>query len=78
MSESYASRDATSLRILGSFFVILGVLVLFGAYPSWGDVAKVVVNLACGVVLASIGGIMLMFSRRFRQAASADASNESE
>jgi hypothetical protein len=77
MTESYASRDATSLRILGSFFVILGVLVLFGAVPSWGETAKVVVNLACGAALAGIGGVMLVISRRFRNTAAAE-SGESE
>ncbi len=57
--------------------MILGVLVLFGAVPSWGETAKVIVNLACGAALAGIGGVMLVISRRFRHAAAAEAS-ESE
>jgi len=77
MSDSYASRDATSLKILGSFFVILGALVLCGSLWSLGDTAKVVVNLACGAALAGIGGLMLVFSRRFQNSAAAEA-NETE
>ena len=77
MAESYASRDATSLKILGSFFVILGVLVMFGAVVSWGDTTAVIVNLASGGTLAGIGACMLMISRRFRNAADAESS-ESE
>jgi len=77
MAESFASRDATSLKILGSFFVILGVLVMFGAIPSRDDTTAVIVNLASGGTLAGIGVLMLAVSRRFRNAATAE-SNESE
>lgn len=64
MSESGSSRDATSLSILGTFFVILGLLVLVATAWTWGNKAATIVNLASGAVLAAVGGGMLMVARR--------------
>lgn len=76
MSESGSSRDATSLSILGTFFVILGLLVLVATAWTWGNKAATVVNLASGAVLAAVGGCMLLVARRLTSTG-AEAPDES-
>jgi len=58
MKESNSSRDATSLKILGTFFVILGLLVLVGIFWTLGDRRAIVVNAASGLTLLAVGGVM--------------------
>ncbi len=57
-------RDVMTLRVLGSFFAIMGVLVLIGTYKAVGNPAAMVVNIASGVVLGIIGIGMIQISRR--------------
>lgn len=65
MTSSNASdRDAASLRILGSFFLVLGVLVLIGTFWTLDNARAMVVNLGSGLVLGGVGGLMIMASAR--------------
>jgi hypothetical protein len=55
------------LRVpIGSFFVILGVLMLVAAFINGGNapLAPPNVNLYCGVVNLVFGGIMLWLAKR--------------
>lgn len=51
-------RDAITLKILGIFFLIIGLLVLVGTFWAIGNYRAVVVNLVSGFVLLVVGGIM--------------------
>ena len=57
-------RDAATLRVLGIFFAIMGVLVLFGTFGALGKTSAVVVSLGSGLVLLSIGIVMWIVARR--------------
>ena len=48
-------RDADTLRVLGIFFSIMGVLVLIGTIWAVGKASAVVVSLVSGGVLLGIG-----------------------
>ncbi len=64
MGESTANRDASSLRIIGRFFVLLGILVMAATAWTLGNVRAMVVNMFSGVVLTGIGAMMLLIARR--------------
>ena len=66
-------RDSMTLRILGTFFVVLGLLVLVATGWTWGNMRATVVNLSCGVVLTSIGGAMYMVALKVGGRADDDA-----
>ena len=53
--ETTTQRDATSLRILGTFFLVLGVLVLFATAWTLDNVRAAIVNVVGGVVLFGVG-----------------------
>ena len=57
-------RDILTLRILGSFFLVMGLLVLVAIYEAIGNSRALVVTICSGVVLALIGLAMLFFSSR--------------
>ena len=62
----HAERDAASLRILGFFFTVLGLLVLVGTYwtPRDENMRATIVNAVSGGVLTAIGAGTLYISRR--------------
>jgi hypothetical protein len=67
MSESSASppqREATSLRMLGRFFVMLGALVLLATCWTLDNFRASVVNICSGCTLAIVGAVMISISRR--------------
>ena len=68
-----AERDAATLRMLGWFFVALGLLVLVGTFWTLGDPRAMLVNLGSGLVLGGVGVGMLVASRRL--SAKTDATN---
>ena len=61
------SRDATSLRLLGGFFCILGLLLLGGVWWSLGDSRATIVSLASSLVIFGVGVGMLLGARRLRR-----------
>ncbi len=61
------ARDATSFLLLGSFFSILAVLVLFGTLWTLDRPRAVIVNLSAGGLLLVIGLIMLYAGRRVQR-----------
>jgi predicted phage tail protein len=64
MADSPANHDAASLRIIGTFFVVLGTLVLIATGWTLDNTRAMLVNLASGGVLTAIGGVMLLISRK--------------
>ncbi len=64
MTESSPHRDGITLRILGSFFLVLGLLVLAGIFWHPTDVRAVLVSAASGIVLGGIGGVMVFVGRK--------------
>ncbi len=65
---SHRERDAASLKILGFFFTVLGILVLIGTLWSLGDTRAMVVNIVSGAVLLVVGLGMMLLTRRKEQA----------
>ena len=61
-TDTPLQRDATTLRILGVFFLILGGLVLVGTFWALGNYRATIVNLGSGLVLAGIGVAMVFVS----------------
>ena len=68
-TTDHAERDAASLKILGFFFTVLGVLVLLGTFWSLDNTRAVVVNVASGALLTLVGLGMIAFARRSRRRA---------
>ncbi len=64
MSQESAVRDADTLRVLGRFFLVLGLLVLVATLWAWGEYRAMVVNLLSGSLLTGVGGLMLRIARR--------------
>jgi hypothetical protein len=52
------------LKILGTFFGVMGALVLIGTIWCWGSFRATVVNIAAGVLLTLLAAAMLVGSRR--------------
>ena len=63
-TNEHRDRDATSLKILGSFFTVLSTLVLLGTFWTLDDFRAVVVNLICGAVLLAVGLGMIVIGRK--------------
>jgi len=63
-TTDYRERDAASIKILGFFFTLLGVLVLVGTFWTLHNIRAVTVNLASGAVLTLVGLGMMYFARR--------------
>lgn len=63
------ARDATSLRLLGSFFCILGLLLFVGVWWSRDDGRAIIVSLASSGVILAVGVGMLLGARRLRRQA---------
>ena len=68
-SGAAPQREATSLRMLGVFFIILGTLVLFATCWTLGNFRASVVNVCSGFVLALVGAVMIYISRRMSEQA---------
>jgi predicted phage tail protein len=62
-TDAWSRRDAETMRILGTFFVILGSLVLVGTFWALDNFRATIVNLGSGFVLAGIGVAMVFVSR---------------
>jgi hypothetical protein len=63
-ATGHRQRDAASLKILGSFFTILSILVWIGTFWTLDNRRAVVVNLCCGGVLFAVGLGMLLVARK--------------
>lgn len=57
-------RDIATLRVLGIFFSIMGVLVLVATYEAIGNTPAVVVSVCSGAALLAVGLGMMYVSRR--------------
>ena len=66
-TTSHAERDAASLKILGFFFSVLGLLVLVGTLWSLDNTPALIVNVASGAVLTLVGLGMIAYARRSRR-----------
>jgi len=62
-------RDAMSMKILGSFFIVLSLLVLLGVLWELGNFRAIVVTLICGSTLLSVGVGMVVVGRRIAKGA---------
>mgnify|MGYP001212808827 CR=1 FL=1 len=77
---SFVQRDSDSLRVLGFFFLVLGCMVLIGTFWTMGNLRGLIVNLGSGLILTSVGGVMLRIARRLarQQPNSNEASQTTE
>lgn len=62
----HRDRDVATLRVLGIFFTVMGALVLIATYETLDNRPALIVNIVCGLVLATVGTGMLQLSRRWR------------
>ena len=75
-SNESTQRDSATLRILGIFFTILGVLVLIASFWTLNETKALVVNLLSGSVLVCVGTGMIIVSRRLTTSATATGIDE--
>lgn len=75
-SNESTQRDSATLRILGIFFTILGVLVLIASFWTLNETKALVVNLLSGSVLVCVGTGMIIVSRRMTNSATATGIDE--
>lgn len=60
--EQFRQRDAASLLMMGSFFIVMGVLLMVACF--WIDQSKaLVVNTGAATALLLIGGAMVWRGR---------------
>ena len=78
MADAPANHDAASLRIIGTFFSILGALVLVATGCTLDNTRAMLVNLASGGVLTVLGGVMLLISRRLSAADESSTDSDTE
>jgi predicted phage tail protein len=78
MADAPANHDAASLRIIGTFFGILGILVLVATGWTLDNTRAMLVNLASGGVLTVLGGVMLLISRKLSAADESSTDSDSE
>jgi hypothetical protein len=57
-------REIATLRVLGIFFSIMGVLVLVSMYETMDNRPALIVTIISGIVLGSVGLAMIQISRR--------------
>lgn len=57
-------RDIATLRVLGIFFFVMGMLVLVAVYEAIGNTPAMIVNVLSGLTLGTIGTGMILISRR--------------
>ena len=57
-------REISTLRVLGIFFSIMGVLVLVSTYEAIGNRPAMVVTILSGLALGIVGVTMILISRR--------------
>lgn len=62
-ANDHRQRDATSLKILGSFFTVLSILVWIGTFWTLDNHRAVIVNICCGAALFAFGVGMMLISR---------------
>lgn len=67
--NDYRSRDMVTLRALGSFFAVMGLLVLVGTFEARGNNAAIVVSLLSAATLILIGVVMLLIAQRLKSKA---------
>jgi len=63
-NQQYRERDIATLRVLGTFFAIMGALVLVAVYETIGNTPAMIVNILSGVVLGAVGIGMITISKR--------------
>ena len=78
-STSESNRDATTLTVLGSFFCIMGVLVLIGSASATDKISTLVISLVSGgtLLLIGLGGIALAARLRSKQTEGPDTNADS-
>ena len=69
----YRQRDAASFLMLGTFFAVMGSLVLVGTFWTLERMHAMVVNLVAGLLLLAIGLGMLALGARARRRISASS-----
>ena len=62
--QEVRDRDAATLRVLGAFFSLMGLLVLIGTFTAIGKTSAVVVSVCSGSTLLFIGLGMWWYARR--------------
>lgn len=75
--NNFRQRDAASLLILGSFFVLLAVLVLIGSLWAVGRTHALIVNLGAGAALLIAGIALVTVSFRLRREPQSSSGNDS-
>ena len=65
--NDYRSRDIMTLRALGSFFAVMGLLVLVGTFEARGNTAALIVSLISAATLMLIGAVMLFVAQRLQR-----------
>ncbi len=69
-TTDHGERDVASIKILGFFFTVLGLLVLVGTFATLDNPRGAIVNAISGLVLATIGAAMLLWAKRARKRSS--------
>lgn len=63
----YRERDVATLRALGSFFSLMGVLVLIGSFEAVDNRPALIVSCVSGSTLFCVGMAMLWKGRRMQK-----------
>ena len=63
-ATGHRQRDATALKILGSFFTVLSILVWIGTFWTLDNWRAVIVNLFSGGALFAFGLGMLLIAKK--------------
>jgi len=66
-AQDYRQRDAASFLMLGTFFAVMGSLVLVGTFWTLERMHAMVVNIIAGLLLLAIGLGMLALGVRARR-----------
>ncbi len=63
-TTDHGERDVASIKILGFFLTVLGLLVLVGTFAALENPRGAIVNAISGLVLATVGAAMLFWAKR--------------
>ena len=67
--SDYRERDVATLRALGSFFSLMGVLVLIGSFEAVDNRPALFVSCVSGSTLLGVGVAMLWKGRQMQKRA---------